>query len=59
MGDMAISVIWFASIIAGMVLTLLLLVVFSDSYVREATQDERARVPSQDNLPMEAENLHS
>jgi hypothetical protein len=42
MGDMAILVIWFASIVAGMILTLLMPVMFADSRVKEATQDERA-----------------
>lgn len=59
MSDMAILAIWFASIIAGMILTLLMPVMFADSYAMEATQDERAHVPSQDNSLMEGENLHS
>lgn len=59
MGDMVILVIWFASIIAGMILTLLMPVIFVDSYVKEATQDERAHVASREVLHAEAQNVRS
>ena len=59
MGDTVILVIWFASIIAGMILTLLKPVMFADSYAKEATQDERAHVTSREILHVEAQNVHS
>lgn len=58
MGDMATLAVWFASIIAGMILTLLMPVMFTDSHAKEATQDERAHVTSQEILHVEAQNVH-
>jgi hypothetical protein len=58
MSDMAILAVWFASIIAGMMLTLLMPVMFADSHVKEAPQDECAHVTSQEILHVEAQNVH-
>lgn len=59
MGDMVILVIWFASIIAGMILTLLMPIMFVDSYAKETTQDERVQVTSREILHVEAQNVRS
>ena len=59
MGDMVILVIWFASIIAGMILTLLMPIMFADSYAKETTQDERTHVTSREILHVEAQNVRS
>ena len=58
MSDMATSAVWFASIIAGMMLTLLMPVMFADSHMKEASPDERTHVASQETLHVDAENVH-
>ncbi len=46
MAESAIVVIWFASIIAGMVLTMLMPKIFAESPANEVRQGEAAHAPS-------------
>lgn len=57
MAEMAILLVWCWSIIAGMILTLLMPVMFADSPAKNAAQDEPACVTSQDILRVEAQNV--
>ena len=50
MDDLAILVIWFASVIGGMVLTMLFPKIFAESPTVEVRQHEAARAPSHEIL---------
>lgn len=58
MDDMVILEIWCASIIAGMVLTMLMPKIFADSPVDEVRQGKAACVPSEEILHLEELQEH-
>ncbi|MGE3979425.1 MAG: hypothetical protein AB7F94_17850 [Nitrospira sp.] len=53
MGDLAIVVIWFASVISGMLLTMLFPKAFADLSRDEVRQGEAVRAPSPEMSPVE------
>lgn len=59
MTEMAIVIVWCGAIIAGMILTLLMPVMFADSPAKHVAQDESACVTSQDILHLEVQNVPS
>lgn len=59
MAEMAILIVWCGAIIAGMILTLLMPVMFADSHAKKEAQVEPACVTLQNVLHVEVQNVPS
>lgn len=59
MAEMAILIVWCGAIIAGMILTLLMPVMFADSHVKNEARVEPACVTLQNILHLEVQNVPS